>query len=386
VIRHFIHRPILACSVALLMLLVGGVSIITLPVSQYPDIVPGTVQVTASYPGADAETTARVITQPLEQQINGVEGMIYMSSNSTSNGSSSITVTFDIGYDLNIAAVDVQNRVQTAEAQLPSETQQAGVSVVKQSADIAIIISLKSTEGAYDNTFLGNYAQINVVDPLTRVPGVGSITIFGLKNYSIRIWIDPEKMAALGLTMTDVTSAVTDQNKDIAAGNIGQPPVSGQPSVQYQVTTLGQLLDASEFEDIIVRANNDGSVVRISDIGRAELGAQDYSTTTTLNQKPTATMAIYQLPGANAMQVASGIQATMKSLEQSFPEGMEWETTFNITDFLCVVGGTGDHAAGGDPSCGAGGLHIPAELASHAHTDHCHSGFAHRDLCSVGRL
>ena len=333
-IRLFIHRPILACSVALLMLLVGSVSIITLPVSQYPDIVPGTVQVTASYPGADAETTARVITQPLEQQINGVEGMIYMSSNSTSNGSSSITVTFDIGYDLNIAAVDVQNRVQTAEAQLPSETQQAGVSVVKQSADIAIIISLKSTEGAYDNTFLGNYAQINVVDPLTRVPGVGSITIFGLKNYSIRIWLDPEKMAALGLTMTDVTSAVTDQNKDIAAGNIGQPPVLGQPSVQYQVTTLGQLQDASEFEDIVVRANNDGSVVRISDIGRAELGAQDYSTTTTLNQKPTATMAIYQLPGANAMQVASGIQATMKSLEQSFPEGMEWETTFNITDFV----------------------------------------------------
>jgi len=274
------------------MLLVGGVSILTLPVSQYPDIVPGTVQVTSSYAGANAETTARVITQPLEQQINGVEGMIYMSSNSTSNGSSVITVTFDVGYDLNIASVDVQNRVQTAEAQLPAETQQAGISVVKQSSDITLIVSLKAPEGGYDNTFLGNYAQINLMDPLTRVDGVGSITIFGLKNYSIRVWIDPDKMAALGITIDEVTTAISNQNKDIAAGNIGQPPIPGTAAIQYQLSTLGQLQSAEQFGEIVVRANNDGSVVRINDIGRAELGAQNYTTSTTLNQKPTATMAI----------------------------------------------------------------------------------------------
>ena len=190
--KFFIHRPIFACAIALLMLLVGGVSIPTLPVSQYPDIVP--TQVTSSYPGANAETTARVITQPLEQQINGVEGMIYMSSNSTSNGASVITVTFEVGYDLNIASVDVQNRVQTAEP-LPAETQQTGISVVKQSSDITMIVSLMP-EGGYDNTFLGNYAQINLMDPLTRVEGVGSITIFEFKNGLIRVWVDPDKLAA----------------------------------------------------------------------------------------------------------------------------------------------------------------------------------------------
>ncbi len=332
--KFFIHRPIFACAIALLMLLVGGVSILTLPVSQYPDIVPGTVQVTSSYPGANAETTARVITQPLEQQINGVEGMIYMSSNSTSNGASVITVTFEVGYDLNIASVDVQNRVQTAEAQLPSETQQAGISVVKQSSDITMIVSLKAPEGGYDNTFLGNYAQINLMDPLTRVDGVGSITIFGLQNYSIRIWLDPDKLAALGITIDEVTSAIGNQNKDIAAGNIGQPPVPGAPAVQYQLSTLGQLQSAEEFGEIVVRAENDGSVVRVKDIGRAELGAQDYTTSTTLNQKPTATMAIYQLPGANALQVARGVKESMARLERNFPEGLEWEVTFNINDFV----------------------------------------------------
>jgi len=334
VINFFIHRPIFACSIALLMLLVGTVSILTLPISQYPDIVPGTVQVTSSYPGANAETTARVITQPLEQQINGVEGMIYLSSNSTTNGASTITVTFDVGYDLNIASVDVQNRVQTAEAQLPTETQQAGITVLKESADITLIVSLSAPDGGYDNTFLGNYAQINLMDPLSRVDGVGSITIFGLQNYSIRIWLEPEKLAALGITIDEVKTAIQNQNKDIAAGNIGQPPVPDSPSIQYQLSTLGQLQSAEQFGDIVVRANNDGSVVRIDDIGRTELGAQNYTTSTTLNQKPTATMAIYQLPGANALQVAEGIKSSMAQMAKNFPEGVEWEVTFNINEFV----------------------------------------------------
>ncbi len=335
-ISFFIHRPIFACSLALLMLLAGVACILTLPIAQYPDIVPGTVQVTSSYPGAGAETTARVITMPLEQQINGVEGMIYMSSNSTSNGASAVTVTFEIGYDLNIAAVDVQNRVQTAEAQLPEETQKAGISVIKQSQDIALILSLNSPGESYDSSFLGNYAQINLIDPLSRVPGVGSMTIFGLQNYSIRIWIDPEKMAALGITATEVTQAVSNQNQDLAAGNIGQPPVPGEPAIQYQLSTVGQLQNPEDFEDIIVRATNDGSVVRIRDIGRAELGASSYTSTTYLSKKPTSTIAVYQLPGANALQVSKAVQQAMSELSDNFPDDMVYEVTFDITDFVRV--------------------------------------------------
>ncbi len=335
-ISFFIHRPIFACSLALLMLLGGVACILTLPIAQYPDIVPGTVQVTSSYPGAGAETTARVITMPLEQQINGVEGMIYMSSNSTSNGASAVTVTFEIGYDLDIAAVDVQNRVQTAEAQLPEETQKAGISVIKQSQDIALILSLNSPGESYDSSFLGNYAQINLIDPLSRVPGVGSMTIFGLQNYSIRIWLDPEKMAAMGITATEVTQAVSNQNQDLAAGNIGQPPVEGQPAIQYQLSTLGQLENPEDFEDIVIRATNDGSVVRIRDIGRAELGASSYTSTTYLSKKPTSTIAVYQLPGANALQVSKAVQKAMEDLSKNFPDDIEYEVTFDITEFVRV--------------------------------------------------
>lgn len=334
--RFFIHRPIFACSIALLMLLAGGVSILALPIAQYPDIVPGTVQVSASYPGASAEVTERVITNPLEQQINGVEGMIYMSSNSTSNGTSSITVSFEVGYDLNIGSVDIQNRVQTAEAQLPEETQKAGISVTKNSPDITLIVSLFSPNDSYDNTYLGNYAQINIVNPLLRVPGVGSVTIFGLKNYSIRIWLDPEKMASLGITTQEVSDAVSNQNVDIAAGNIGQPPVSGQPALLYQVTTLGQLREPDQFNEIVVRTGSDGSVVRIKDIGYAELGAEDYTTTTFLNKKPTATMAIFQLPGANALQVSEGVRALMEKSKQNFPDDLDFQVSYDTTDFVRV--------------------------------------------------
>ena len=318
------------------MLLAGGVAILTLPIAQYPDIVPGTVEVSASYPGASAVVTERIITNPLEQQINGVEGMIYMSSNSTSNGASSITVSFEVGYDLDIGAVDIQNRVQTAEAQLPEETQKSGITVSKKSPDITMLVSLYSPNNSYDNTFLGNYAQINLMNPLLRANGVGSVTIFGLQNYSIRIWLDPAKMAAMGITAEEVADAVSEQNSDVAAGTIGQPPVTGQPALQYQLTTLGQLREPSQFDDIVVRAESNGSVVRIKDIGRTELGSQSYTSTTFLNKQATATMAIFQLPGSNAMQVSSGVQELMAKLSENFPDDLEYQITYDTTEFVRV--------------------------------------------------
>jgi len=211
------------------MVLAGAISVLTLPIAQFPDIAPGTVNITAAYTGASAAVTERLLTEPLETQINGVEGMIYMSSSSTANGACLITVTFDIGYDLDIGAVDIQNRVQTAQAQLPEVTQRAGISILKESQDLTMLINLISPNGTFDGVFLGNYAQINLIDPLTRVPGVGDVENFGVLNYSIRVWLDPEKMAGLGVTTQDVVNAVTNQNADVAAGVIGQPPMPGTP-------------------------------------------------------------------------------------------------------------------------------------------------------------
>lgn len=332
----FINRPIFATAVAIIMLLAGAISILALPIAQFPNIAPGTVNVTAGYTGASAAVTERLLTEPLETQINGVEGMIYMSSSSTANGSSIITVTFDIGYDLNIGAVDIQNRVQTAQAQLPEVTQRAGISIVKASQDLTMLINLISPNGTFDGVYLGNYAQINIIDPLTRVPGVGEVDNFGVLNYSIRVWLDPEKMAGLGITTNDVINAVNYQNTDVAAGVIGQPPMPGTPATQYQLNTLGQLRTTEQFNDIVVRANDDGSVVYVKDIGRVELGAQSYTATSRCNGEGAATLGIFQLPGSNALDVANGIIAELELLSKTFPADLEYQVTFNLTDFVKV--------------------------------------------------
>lgn len=333
-IQFFIKRPIFAAVMALLMLIGGGLSIVLLPIAQFPGITPPTVQVTATYPGASATITSDVVTRPMEQQINGVEGMIYMSSASTNNGSSNITITFQVGYDQNIGAVDVQNRVSTAMSQLPEEVQKQGISITKQSTDLLLVVGLSSPDGTYDSFFLGNYADINLTQALQRVPGVGSVTNFGLLQYSIRIWIDPQKLASLQITPQEVAQAVSTQNQQVVGGQIGALPASGDPAFTLQVNALGRLTLPEEFEQIVVRRTSDGTLVRIGDIGRAELGAASYATTSARDGKPSALLGIYQLPGANAFTVANGIRSTMTELAKGFPAGIAWAVPYDTTRFV----------------------------------------------------
>ena len=334
--RFFISRPIFACSIAILMVVVGVASIRSLPVAQYPEIVPPTVSITANYPGSSAEVVGRIITTPLEEQINGVEGMIYMSSNSTANGSSAITVTFDVGYDVDIGAVDIQNKVQTALGQLPEVTQRAGVAITKTQSTPTLLLTLYDENNVYDESFLGNWAQINLYDPIARLPGVGQVTNFGLKEYAIRIWLDPDKMATLEITPSDVINAVQAQNTDVAAGIIGLPPVPDQVAFTYQLKTLGQLREPAQFEDIVVKVGDDGSVVQVRDIGRAELGADSYSASVAYNNQPTALLGIFQRPGANALAVVQEVRSYLAKMESQnrFPDGVKPIITYDQTTFV----------------------------------------------------
>ncbi|MAJ47952.1 MAG: hydrophobe/amphiphile efflux-1 family RND transporter [Planctomycetes bacterium TMED75] len=330
----FINRPIFAATIALLMIICGGISIVTLPISQYPEIVPPTVTITSAYPGASAEVTADTVTTLLEDSINGIQGMIYMSSTSVNNGTSYITVTFDVGYSLDIGAVDVQNRVSQVQGQIPQIVNEAGIIIDKTSTDMVLVVSLTSPEGTYDDVWLGNYADIYLNDPLLRVPGVGSITNFGLLEYSMRIWLDPDKMASLELTVSDVKNAVQEQNQQVAAGLIGSPPTTESPAYQLQISTLGQLKTAEQFENIIVRTGPDGQMVTLADIGRVELGAQNYQQSSSLNAKPAGNLGIYQLPGANALTIKSEVVKVLEGLSQKFPDDVEYELTYDTTEFV----------------------------------------------------
>ena len=333
-IDFFIRRPILATSIAILMVIAGAVCIFTLPVAQFPPIVPGTVNVSTAYPGASADMVAEVITTPLEQNINGVEGMIYMSSSSSNNGSASITVSFEVDYDLDIGQVEIQNAVQRATAKLPDQVQKIGVDIEKKSTDFAALINLYSPSGAYDSQYLGNYAQINIVNVLSRVEGVGSVVNFGLQTYAIRVWLDPEKMAELGLDASHVVQAIQKQNLEIPAGTIGQPPTPDRMAFQLQVNAPFQLPTPEDFAQIVIRSNQDGGLVRIDDVGRVELGAQDYGSNSTLNGQGAATLGIFQRPGANAFQVLQGVEAALEKLEPRFPGDMAYRVSFDSTRFV----------------------------------------------------
>jgi HAE1 family hydrophobic/amphiphilic exporter-1 len=331
----FIKRPVFAMSIAILMLLVGGICIFTLPVAQFPEITPPQVQVTSVYPGASSEVVADIITTPIEKQVNGVENMMYMSSNSTNNGASSLTISFEIGTNLDIAAVEVQNRVDQAMPTLPNIVQKSGVSVTKQSTTMLAVVSLFSKQNTYDSVFMGNYADIHLYDELQRVPGVGSITIFGLKEYAMRIWLDPQKMTAMGISTELVASAISEQNKQIVAGQIGAMPLINPTSSTYQLSAKGRLKDVEEFADIIVRADG-GAIVRIRDIGSVELGAQSYESNSTLNGKPATSIGIYQLPGANALNVTSGVKEAMERLSKHFPDDLNYQITFDTSEFVRI--------------------------------------------------
>jgi hydrophobe/amphiphile efflux-1 (HAE1) family protein len=332
--RFFISRPIFATVIALITLLAGVATMFTLPIAQFPTIAPPTVQVSAIYNGADSETVAQAVTLPLEKQINGVQGMLYMSSNSTNTGQSIITVTFEVGYDLNIAAVDVQNRAQQAFAQLPPEVQQLGVTVTKQSTNMTLVAALRSPDGAYDTRALTNLADISIVPALQRLEGVGQVTIFGLEEYAMRVWLDPPKLAALGISSAEVAQAVQRQNKQAAIGSLGAQPSAGAPAFTVSLVTKGRLTSVEEFEDIVVRAGEDGAIVRIRDLGRVEIGSYLYSSTSHFNGKGAALIGVYQLPDANAFAVAQSVREELERLAPLLPPGVTHEVAFDTTLFV----------------------------------------------------
>jgi len=330
----FIGRPIFATVIAIAIVLVGAVSLPFLPIAQYPPIAPPTVVVAATFTGASASVVEASVTTPLEEQINGVEGMVYMSSVSADDGTVTITVTFETGYDLDIAAVDVQNRVEVAASQLPEEVVQAGIAVTKQSSDLTVVPSLYSPDGRYDTLFISNYVDIHVIDVLSRIPGVGDVTIFGERKFAMRIWLDPQRMASLGITVEDVASAIAEQNQVVAAGALGEPPAPQGQVFQFTLTTMGRLESAEQFADIVIRADPDGKIVRIGDIGRVELGAEVYDETANVSGEPALPIGLMQLADANAIELADRVVAEMDRLSTRFPEGLEYEVIYDTTRFV----------------------------------------------------
>ncbi len=334
-VNFFIHRPIFAASVAIIMVLAGAVAYQFLPVAQVPDVTPPQVVVSATYSGASSEVVANTVTTPLEEQINGVKGMAYMSSVSGNDGSSTITITFNVGYPIDIAAVDVQNRVAQAEGDLPAIVNQAGVTVSKKNPDILLGVTLYSPNNSVNLVDISNYAYLQVVDPLKRLPGVGDVQIFGERRYSMRIWLDPDKLAKLGITATDVQQALEEQNVQVVAGKLGQSPAPPGTEFEYQVNALGRLTDPAQFGNIVIRAGTGSeAVVRLRDVARIELGALQYTSSSRLNTRPTVFIAVYQTPGSNALQVAREVRAEMEKLNQRFPPGLAWRIPYDTTMFV----------------------------------------------------
>jgi hydrophobe/amphiphile efflux-1 (HAE1) family protein len=335
-VNFFIDRPIFASVLAIVIVVAGAVAIPFLPIAMFPEITPPQVVVTATYPGASAEVVEQTVATPIEQQVNGVENMIYMSSRSGSDGTMTLTVTFKVGTDLDIAAVNVQNRVSIAQAKLPVDVTRQGLTITKQSPDLVEIVALTSPDGSRDELYLANYATLQVVDVLARVPGVGQVTVFNGQDYGMRLWLNPDRLAGLGLTAGDVADAVREQNLQAAAGQIGQPPSLPGQQFQYTVTTRGRLSTPAEFEDIILRTRSDGSLLRVRDVARVELGAQSYGSFGRVGGKPAALIGIFQLPGANALDVSKGVIAAVARLAPSFPSGVTHTRPYNTTEFVRV--------------------------------------------------
>ena len=334
-VSFFTHRPIFSSAIAVIMVLAGSICYFLLPVSQFPDITPPQVVVSAVYPGASAQVVADTVTTPLEQQINGVQGMTYMSSSSSNDGSSTITVTFDVGYPLSIAAVDVQNRVAQASAALPPIVNQAGITIKKQNPNFVLIVNLTSPDGSVDPVTLSNYAYLQIVDPLKRLDGVGDVQIFGERRYSMRIWLNPDKLANLGITAVDVQQAIQEQNVQVAAGKIGQSPAPPGTAFEMQVNTTGRLSSPEQFGDIVVRSDSQaGSVVRLRDVARIELGALQYSSSAYFGKDPTVVVALFQRPGSNALDLQAHVKAKMEELSQRFPKGIEYAMHYDTTRFV----------------------------------------------------
>ncbi|MGQ3674770.1 efflux RND transporter permease subunit [Xanthobacter sp. TB0139] len=331
--HFFIDRPIFASVVSTVLIILGAVAYFSLPVAQYPEIAPPVITVSGQYPGASAEVVSDTVVAPIEQQINGVERMLYISSNSTADGRFTISVTFDLGTDLDTAQVQVQNRVAIAEPRLPAEVQQVGVITAKSSPDILMVVNLFSPDNSRDALFLSNYANIQIKDVLSRIDGVGSITVFGSRDYAMQIWLDPNRLSQLNLTSTDVVQALKAQNVQVASGVLNAPPVPQQRAFQIAVRTLGRLTDPDEFRNIVIKQTGD-ALVRLKDVGRVEISAQDYSSTSFLDGQTSVALGVFQRPGSNALDTGNAVLEEMKRMEKNFPEGMAYGTYYNPTEFI----------------------------------------------------
>jgi len=332
--RYFIDRPVFAVVIGLVLVVAGLIALPQLPVSEYPEVAPPSVQIQANYPGASADTIARTVAGPIEEQINGVEGLLYFTSQAASNGTLQTTVTFETGTDADQAAINVSNRIQAALPRLPEEVRRQGVTVTKRSNDLLVVVALRSPKKTRDTLFLSNYARINVVDEIKRIPGVGDATIVGARDYSMRVWLRPDRLAQLGLTTAEVVAAIRAQNNQYAAGKVGQDPAPPDQQLVYTVTTGGRLLEPEAFGEIVVRANSNGGVLRLKDLARIELGAQTYDQSSGLDAGPATLIRVFLRPGSNALDVATKVRARLDELQTGFPEDVEVSIPFDTTEVV----------------------------------------------------
>ncbi|MGR8952710.1 MAG: efflux RND transporter permease subunit [Gammaproteobacteria bacterium] len=330
----FIDRPIFASVLSILILLLGGIALIQLPIAQYPEIAPPTIQISTVYPGANAKVVAETVATPIEQEVNGVEDMLYMSSQSTNSGSMALTITFKPGTNMDKAQVLVQNRVALAEPKLPEEVRRQGISVKKRSPDLSLVVNLISPDKRYDSVYLSNYALLQLKDTLARLPGVGDIAIFGARDYSMRLWLNPEKIAARNMTAGDVVNAIREQNIQVAAGVVGQQPSSEKTDFQYTVSTLGRLTAPEQFADIVIKQGPEGQITRLKDVARIELGAKDYNSGLFLDGEPSVGLAVFQLPGSNALETKEAVMDAMAKLKKHFPAGMDYVLVYDTVVFV----------------------------------------------------
>ena len=384
--RFFIDRPILASVPSIMITLVGLAAVFMLPVSQYPEVTPPTVRVSCTYPGASAQVVADTVAAPIEQQVNGVEDMLYMSSQSSNDGTYQLTVTFKVGTNLNMAQVLVQNRVNLAMPGLPDVVKQVGVTTIKRSPDLMLFVNLISPDGRYDQLYLSNYATIQVRDELARLEGVGEVFIFGQRDYSMRVWLDPDCLSSRGITASDVVRALREQNVQVAAGQIGQQPAARGVDFQYTMSTLGRLTEPEQFGEIVVKTGGQGQITRLRDLGRIELGAKNQDVRNYLDGSPSAGVGVFQLPGANALETADRVKAKMQELKERLSRGARLPHRLRHHALHPRVDRRGLQDA---PRCraagGPGGPGVPAELALGGHSPGRRAGGDHRHLRRHGR-